>query len=82
MKAAYKDANKFSWTKEELEAYDYAAMREQDERGRISFALKRAIQETQKNTTLTIATTMKAKGLDIQTIADSTGLSKEEIGNL
>jgi hypothetical protein len=35
LKAAYQDANKHSWTKEELEAYDYAAMREQDERGKL-----------------------------------------------
>ena len=78
LKAAYTDANKFSWTKEELEAYDYASMREQDGRGRLSLALKRAVQET----TIKIATTMKTKGLDIQTISDSTGLSIEEIGSL
>ncbi|MBK9017607.1 MAG: PD-(D/E)XK nuclease family transposase [Saprospiraceae bacterium] len=38
LKAAYQDANKHSWTKEELEAYDYAAMREQDERGKLVHA--------------------------------------------
>jgi predicted transposase/invertase (TIGR01784 family) len=40
LKAAYQDANKHSWTKEELEAYDYAAMREQDERGKLMQAEK------------------------------------------
>ncbi|MCX8474029.1 MAG: Rpn family recombination-promoting nuclease/putative transposase, partial [Sediminibacterium sp.] len=39
---AYHNANKFNWTKEELIAYEYAAMREQDERGIISLAEKRA----------------------------------------
>jgi PD-(D/E)XK nuclease family transposase len=41
LKAAYHDANKHSWSKEELEAYDYAAMREQDERGKVELAEKR-----------------------------------------
>ena len=86
LKAAYTDANKFSWTKEELEAYDYASMRKQDERGRVSLAIKRAVEaaekKTEKDTTLKIAATMKAKKLDSQTIADFTGLSIEEIESL
>jgi predicted transposase/invertase (TIGR01784 family) len=44
LKAAYQDANKYSWTKEELNAYDYAAMREQDERGKMDQAVQRAEQ--------------------------------------
>ena len=39
LKAGYQDANKYAWTKEELIAYDYAAMREQDERGKIELAV-------------------------------------------
>jgi predicted transposase/invertase (TIGR01784 family) len=42
LKEAYADANKHSWTKEELDAYDYAAMRDQDERGRMELAEKKA----------------------------------------
>ena len=41
LKAAYQDANKHAWEKEELEAYDYAAMREQDERGKLAHAEKK-----------------------------------------
>lgn len=42
---AYDYANKNTWTKEELEAYDYAAMREQDGRGRIAKAEMKAEQK-------------------------------------
>jgi predicted transposase/invertase (TIGR01784 family) len=69
--AAYQDANKYSWTKEELEAYDYAAMREQDERGRIIAAEKRVKAETAKE--------LKKLGVDIDLIKKATGLSDEEI---
>jgi len=44
LKAAYKDADKYSWTKEELKAYDNAFIAEQDEKGRIEFA-----KEEQRN---------------------------------
>ncbi len=40
LKAAYQGANKHSWTKDELNEYDYFAMREQDERGKITHATK------------------------------------------
>ena len=35
---AYEDADKHSWSKEELEEYDYALMREQDEIGKLEYA--------------------------------------------
>ena len=38
LQEAYADANKNTWSKEELEAYDYAGIREQDDRGRIAMA--------------------------------------------
>ncbi len=42
---AYKDAEKHNWTKEELEEYEYAQMREQDERGEIELAEERAVEK-------------------------------------
>ncbi|MDZ7877095.1 MAG: PD-(D/E)XK nuclease family transposase [Saprospiraceae bacterium] len=62
LKAAYQDANKHSWTREELEAYDYADMREQDERGKVELAEKRAKLE--------IAKKLKDKGLSNDDISD------------
>jgi predicted transposase/invertase (TIGR01784 family) len=75
LKAAYQDANKHTWTKEELDAYDYAAMREQDERGIVALAETR----TKKRTQLEVATKMKAEGFDDDTIARLSGLSRSEI---
>lgn len=74
LKAAYQDANKYSWTKEELDAYDYSAMREQDERGKITAAEKRAKIETAKG--------LKKLGVSFEIIREATGLSDEEIDNL
>lgn len=74
LQAAYLDANKHSWTKEELEAYDYAAMREQDERGKIELAEKRSKQ--------TIAKKMKDKGVSYDNIVEFTGLIIDEIQSL
>jgi len=71
LKAAYQDANKHAWTKEELEAYDYAAMREQDERGKMVKAEKKGKAE--------VAREMKKEGFDNATIARLTGPSDEEI---
>ncbi len=41
LKHAYEDAEKHTWTREELLAYDYAFMRKQDEIGKITKAEKR-----------------------------------------
>lgn len=74
LKAAYQDANKHSWTKEELEAYDYAAMREQDERGKLI--------QAEKKGRIDVAREMQKEGFDNATISRLTGLSDEEIENL
>ena len=48
LKYAYEDADKHNWTKAELDAYDYVLMREQDDRGRITFATRKAVKEAVK----------------------------------
>ena len=45
LRFAYHDADKHNWTKQELEAYDYVLMREQDDRGRMTLAVRRALQK-------------------------------------
>ena len=50
LKNAYEDASKHNWTKLELEAYDYVLMREQDDRGRFSFAVRTGVTNFQKDT--------------------------------
>jgi predicted transposase/invertase (TIGR01784 family) len=67
---AYEDADKHNWTKEELEAYDYVLMREQDERGRFT--------KIQKD----IARNLIKLGLSNTDISTSTKLSLEQIQQL
>jgi hypothetical protein len=38
LKSAYEEANVQTWTQEELDAYEYAFMREEDERARLDRA--------------------------------------------
>lgn len=82
LKAAYQDANKHSWSKEELEAYDYAAMRDQDERGKTELAVRRAEKIGEKKGKLLAAKNLKEMGMSNADIVKATGLSDEEIENL
>ena len=67
LKNAYEDADKHNWTKAELEAYDYALMREQDDRGRVT--------KVQKD----IAVKLLKLGLPVNDITEATGLTNEEV---
>jgi len=71
LKNAYEDADKHNWTKEELEEYDKVFMREQDDRGRVSFALRTGITKVQKD----IARNLFKPGLSNADISKSTGLT-------
>jgi predicted transposase/invertase (TIGR01784 family) len=82
LKTAYQDANKHTWTKEELAAYDYAAMREQDERGIIELAEKRAEIRTEKRSKIEVAKKMKSEGFDDAMIIRLTGLTEEDIEDI
>ena len=82
LKEAYSESDKHNWTKDELDSYDYFLMREQDERGRVELAEKRMEEKTKKVNTLEIAKKFKLAGVDNKTIANSTGLSIEEIEKL
>ncbi len=45
LKHAYEDADRHNWTNEELEAYHYAEMRRQDEKGKTELAVKKAVKK-------------------------------------
>jgi predicted transposase/invertase (TIGR01784 family) len=87
LKSAYEEANKFTWTKEELDAYDYAHMREADEKGRLELALRRGHEKGMKegmkkgieDSKFEIVKNAIQKGFDNQTIADLTGMSISKI---
>lgn len=74
LKIAYEDADKHNWTAAELDAYDYVLMREQDDRGRLTFA----VRKQQEN----IARKLIQRGRDNAEIAEDTGLSVEQIEKL
>jgi predicted transposase/invertase (TIGR01784 family) len=75
LKSAYQEANKHTWTPEELEAYDYAFMREEDERAKLDQAEKKGEQKKQ----IDIAKTAILEGFDNTIISKLTGLTVEQI---
>lgn len=74
LKFAYQDADKHNWTKAELEAYDYVLMREQDDRGRMTLALRRKAED--------FARKLINRNFINEDISEDTGLSIEQIENL
>jgi predicted transposase/invertase (TIGR01784 family) len=82
LKVAYQQADKHNWSVDELEAYDKIFIREQDDRGKVSFAHKEGIKEGIKEGKIETAKKLKKLGISIEVISQSTGLTKEEIENI
>jgi len=78
LRYAYEDANKQTWTKAELAAYDYAFMREEDERAKLDYAENKGKQLRN----IEIARKMLQRGTDIEMIVQITDLSQEEVNAL
>ena len=79
LKEAYEYANKNTWSKEELEAYDYAAMREQDERGRIAMAELKAEQKGVERREIEAVIGLEKIGLQKEKIAEALSISTEKV---
>jgi predicted transposase/invertase (TIGR01784 family) len=86
LKSAFEDANKHNWTKEELAAYDYAAMRHQDEKGKTDLAVRKATekakQEAKQEREIEIAKKMIKANKPIDEIIEFTELTSEKIEQL
>jgi len=78
LKEAYTEANQQNWTKEELEDYQRASIKERDEIGRIEFAEKKAEKQKANH----IGKAMKDNSEPIDKIIKYTGLTKDEIESL
>ncbi len=78
LRSAFEQANIQAWSPEELEAYDYAGLRETEDRLRLEKAKADAIKENQ----IKIARQMKSKGMDISIITEMTGLTTDEINEI
>ena len=71
LRSAFEQANIQTWSQEEIDAYDYAGLRETEDRLRLAKVKKERERE--------IAKTMKERGMDINIISEITGLPTEEI---
>lgn len=74
LKVAFIEADKHSWSKEDLIAYDNASIAEQDKRGEITFAERKGKTDTARE--------FKRLGVGLDIIKAATGLSDEEIEKL
>jgi len=86
LKSAYQEANKHTWTAEELAAYDYAFMREEDERAKLAAAInqaeKKGEQKGEQKKQIAMAKKAIKKGFDNETVADLTDLTIEQVEQL
>lgn len=75
LKEAYEEAAQHNWTREEYDAYIYAGIREQDERGRIELAEKRAKHEQ----LVQLILNLNQNGVPLSIIANSTNKTEDEV---
>jgi predicted transposase/invertase (TIGR01784 family) len=74
LKEAYEEAAQHNWTREEYDAYIYAGIREQDERGRVEKA------EERKRNEMIIG--MDAKGIPLSIIAEIANLDEATVAQI
>jgi len=79
LKHAYEDADKHLWTKDELDAYDYASMRKQDERGKTTVAVRKAVEKAVEDKTVETIKEFYKVGVSIENISIATKLSIEQV---
>ncbi len=86
LKEAYTEANQQNWTKEELEDYQRASIKERDEIGRIEFAEKKGKTEGKIEgkieEKLEVIKQGRKLGLSNADLSKLTGLTEKEIENL
>ncbi|WP_448529112.1 Rpn family recombination-promoting nuclease/putative transposase [Raineya sp.] len=78
LKTAYLEADKHLWSKKDLEAYEYARMRETDEKTEKMKAEEMGMLREKQS----VAFKAIQKGFDNETISELTGLSVQEIEKL
>lgn len=90
LQTAYDIANRFQWTPQELEVYEYWGMKAQDERGKQELALQKGLaqgrtegrEQGREEERVATARRMLVDGLSIAVVAKYTGLSVEQVGGL
>jgi predicted transposase/invertase (TIGR01784 family) len=71
LKSAYEEANTQTWTQEELDAYDYSFMREEDDRAKFDKAMMNALRKP--------ILQLYNLGQSLQDIANTVDLSVEQV---
>jgi predicted transposase/invertase (TIGR01784 family) len=79
---AYTQAALFSWTKDELDLYEYWRMEETSDRYKMQEAHDKGIEIGKKRSETESARKMKQKGYSVEDIIEITGLSRDEIESL
>ncbi|MFA7241779.1 MAG: Rpn family recombination-promoting nuclease/putative transposase [Sulfuricellaceae bacterium] len=82
LKAAYAQAAMNTWSREELEVYEYWQIRDTADRYGMEEKFEKGRIEGKLEGKLEIALKMKQKGMTIADIMEITGLSREEIAGL
>lgn len=75
LKEAYEEAAQHNWTREEYDAYIYAGIRVQDEKGRMELAEKKA----EERKTIEMIMSMNEEGLSLSMIAKITKTDEEYV---
>lgn len=78
LKSAYEEANIQTWTQEELDAYDYAFMREEDERAR----LDKAEQKGEENKEIETILKLHRKEKTIEEISDLLDIQIDRVSQI
>ncbi len=78
LKSAYEEANVQTWTQEELDAYEYAFMREEDERAR----LEKAELKGEEKKEVEVIFEMHKDGVPLKTIAKYLKTTEERIAQI
>ena len=79
LREAYKDADKHSWKKEELIAYDNASIAEQDERGKLTAAENKGKMEGKMEEKEGVVERCWRKKMDVEDMAEISELTVEEV---
>ena len=82
LKSAYEEANIQTWTQEELDAYEYVFMREEDERARFDKATKIAEQKGKIEGKIEIVLEMFEDGLPLERISKIAKMPLEQVNSV
>lgn len=79
LKEAYTEANQQNWTKQELDDYQRASIKERDEIGRMEFAERKGRIEGKIEGKIEVVKQGRQMGLSNADLSELTGLTIEEI---